>query len=94
MPHNGVDIDQFILLTFYPIIAFFAIGFIAKKIKLDEALAYFFQGISCLLFAIFYIFMIPRGGAQGLAIVLILFGILLLFMARKEEVSPKDQTAQ
>jgi hypothetical protein len=38
--------------------------------------------------------MIPRGGAQGLAIVLILFGILLLFMARKQKISPKDQTTQ
>jgi len=37
--------------------------------------------------------MIPRGGAQGLAIVLILFGILLL-LARKQKVSPKDQTLQ
>jgi predicted membrane protein len=94
LPHNGVDIDQYLLLTFYPIIVFFAIGLLGKKFKLDEALRYFFQGIACLLFAIFYIFMIPRGGAQGLAIVLILFGILLLFMARKRKVSPKDQTLQ
>ena len=94
MPHNGVDIDEFILLTVYPIIAFFAIGFLAKKIKLGEAWGYLFQGISCLLFAVSYVFMIPRGGAQGLAIVLILFGILLLFMARKQKISPKDQTTQ
>jgi hypothetical protein len=92
LPHNGVDIDQYILLTFYPIIVFFAIGFLGKKFELDEALKYFFQGTSCLLFAFFYIIMIPRGGAQGLAIVLILFGILLLYMARKQKVSPKDQT--
>jgi hypothetical protein len=38
--------------------------------------------------------MIPRGGAQGLAIVLLLFGILLLFMARKKRISAKDQTLQ
>jgi predicted Kef-type K+ transport protein len=94
LPHNGVDIDQFILLTFYPIVAFFAIGFLAKKFKLEEALGYLFQGVSCLLFAVSYIIVIPRGGAQGLAIVLILFGILLLFMARKQKVSPKDQTMQ
>ncbi|MGB8574374.1 MAG: hypothetical protein WCD19_07965 [Nitrososphaeraceae archaeon] len=92
MPHNGIDIDTYILLTIYPIISFFAIGFVGKKFNLDEALKYFFQGVSCLLFALFYIVMIPRGGAQGLAIVLILFGILLLFMARKHKISPKDQT--
>lgn len=92
MPHNGIDIDTYILLTIYPIISFFAIGFVGRKFNLDEALKYFFQGVSCLLFALFYIVMIPRGGAQGLAIVLILFGILLLFMARKHKISPKDQT--
>ena len=92
MPHNGVDIDQYILFTFYPIVVFFAIGFIGGKIKLDDALRYFFQGISCLLFAVFYIIMIPHGGAQGLAIVLIMFGLLLFFMARKQKISPKDQT--
>ncbi|MDW0164841.1 MAG: hypothetical protein WB501_01365 [Nitrososphaeraceae archaeon] len=92
MPHNGIDIDTYILLTIYPIISFFAIGFVGRKFNLNEALKYFFQGVSCLLFALFYIVMIPRGGAQGLAIVLILFGILLLFMARKHKISPKDQT--
>jgi hypothetical protein len=92
LPHNGIDIDTYILLTIYPIISFFAIGFVGRKFNLDEALKYFFQGVSCLLFALFYIVMIPRGGAQGLAIVLILFGILLLIMARKHKVSPKDQT--
>ncbi|HSA72405.1 MAG TPA: hypothetical protein VLD84_00465 [Nitrososphaeraceae archaeon] len=92
MPHNGIDIDTYILLTIYPIITFFVIGFVGRKFNLNEALKYFFQGVSCLLFALFYIVMIPRGGAQGLAIVLILFGTLLLFMARKHKVSPKDQT--
>jgi hypothetical protein len=92
LPHNGIDIDTYILLTIYPIISFFAIGFVGRKFNLNEALKYFLQGVSCLLFALFYIVMIPRGGAQGLAIVLILFGILLLIMARKHKVSPKDQT--
>ncbi|MDW0141525.1 MAG: hypothetical protein WAL21_04210 [Nitrososphaeraceae archaeon] len=80
------------MLTFYPIIAFFAIALLGKKFKLDEVFKYFFQGISCILFAIFYIILIPRGGAQGLALVLILFGVLLFFMARKQKISPKDQT--
>jgi hypothetical protein len=92
LPHNGVDIDQYILLTIYPIIAFFVIALLGKKFKLDEGFKYFFQGLSCILFAIFYIILIPRGGAQGLAIVLILFGVLLFFMARKQKISPKDQT--
>lgn len=92
MPHNGIDIDQYILLTIYPIVVFFAIAILGKKLNLDEAFKYLFQGISCILFAVFYIFLIPRGGAQGLAIILILFGILLFFMARKQKISPKDHT--
>jgi hypothetical protein len=92
LPHNGVDIDQYILLTIYPIVAFFGIAILGKKFKLNEALKYFFQGISCILFAVIYIMLIPRGGAQGLAIILILFGILLFFMARKQKISPKDQS--
>jgi hypothetical protein len=92
LPHNGVDIDQYILLTIYPIVAFFVIALLGKKFKLDEVFKYFFQGLSCILFAIFYIILIPRGGAQGLALVLILFGVLLFFMARKQKISPKDQT--
>ncbi|HJR84241.1 MAG TPA: hypothetical protein VJ772_02620 [Nitrososphaeraceae archaeon] len=92
MPHNGVDIDQYILLTIYPIIAFFAIAIVGKKFNLGEAFRYFFQGLSCILFAVFYIMLVPRGGAQGLAIILIMFGILLFFMARKQKISPKDQT--
>jgi hypothetical protein len=71
---------------------FFAIALLGKKFKLDEVLKYFFQAISCILFAIFYIILIPRGGAQGLALVLILFGVLLFFIARKQKISPKDQT--
>ena len=92
MPHNGIDIDQYILLTIYPIVAFFAIAIIGKKLRLDEAIRYLFQAISCILIAIFYLALIPRGGAQGLAIVLILFGILLFFVARKQKISPNDNT--
>jgi O-antigen/teichoic acid export membrane protein len=71
-------------------VAFFAIAILSKKLRLDDAFRYFFQAISCILFAVFYIILIPRGGAQGLAIILILFGILLFFVARKQKISPND----
>jgi hypothetical protein len=90
LPHNGVDIDQYILLTIYPIVAFFAIAILSKKLRLDDAFRYLFQAISCILFAVFYMILIPRGGAQGLAVILILFGILLFFVARKQKISPND----
>ena len=31
MTHNGVDIDQFLLLAIYPTVAFFAVGYLGKR---------------------------------------------------------------
>jgi hypothetical protein len=83
LTHNGIDIDQFILLTVYPTITFFVIGVIAKRLNLSEGLKYGMQALSCVVFAVFYFVAIPNGGAHGLAAVLIIFGGLLFLMARK-----------
>ena len=91
MPHLGIDIDQFLLLTIYPAAAFFIIGYIAKKTKMRAAKSYLLQGISCIAFAIAYIFVVPNGGAQGLTIVLGMFGTLLLFIARKQMIEQPQQ---
>ncbi len=96
MSHNGIDIDQYILLIIYPSIAFFATGFIAKKINIQKSITYILQAVICFAFSIPYYTMIPHGGAQGLSLILGLFGILLLILARKEKVTPsieeeKDQ---
>ena len=91
MPHNGIDIDQFILLTIYPAAAFFVLGFLRKKFRFSEALQYILQGGTCIVFSIVYFIAIPHGGAQGLAIVLFMFGILLLFMARKNIIHQTSQ---
>jgi hypothetical protein len=91
MVHLGIDIDQFILLTIYPAAVFFAIGYAAKKSKMLAAKSYLLQAITCIAFAIAYIFAVPNGGAQGLAIVLGMFGVLLLFMARKQKIEQPQQ---
>ena len=83
MTHNGIDIDQFILLAIYPTITFFVIGIIAKRISLGEPLKYAIQASNSIIFAVVYFLAIPNGGAQGLATVLILFGGILILMARK-----------
>jgi hypothetical protein len=83
LAHNGIDIDQFILLTIYPTITFFAIGVIAKRLNLNEPLKYGMQAFSCVVFAVFYFVAIPNGGAYGLAAVLIIFGGIVFLMARK-----------
>lgn len=88
MSHNGIDIDQYILLIIYPSIAFFAIGFITRKIDLRKTITYALQAIICFCFSIGYYIFIPYGGAQGLSLILGLFGILLIILARKERISP------
>lgn len=91
MVHLGIDIDQFILLTIYPAAAFFAVGFIAKKTKMQAAKLYLLQALTCIAFSIAYFIIVPNGGAQGLAIVLAMFGMLLLFMAKKQKIQQPEQ---
>ena len=90
MTHNGIDIDQFILLAIYPTITFFVIGIIAKRISLGEPLKYAIQASNSIIFAVVYFLAIPNGGAQGLATVLILFGGILILMARKSLLHPQE----
>ena len=92
MVHLGIDIDLYIMLTIFPAAAFFAIGYIAKKTKMHAATSYFLQAITCIAFSIGYFVVVPNGGAQGLAIVLGMFGALLLFMARKQKIQQPEQS--
>jgi len=92
MPHLGIDIDEYVLLTIYPAAAFFAIGFIAKKTHMHPGTSYLLQSITCIAFAITYLLAVPNGGAQGLAIVLGMFGVLLLFMARKQKIQRPEKS--
>jgi hypothetical protein len=90
LTHNGIDIDQYILLTIYPTITFFIIGLIARKFRIGEPVKYASQAASCIIFAIVYIVAVQNGGAHGLAAVLILFSGILFLMARKHIMHPKD----
>lgn len=90
MSHNGVDIDQYILLIIYPSIAFFASGFITRKIELKKSATYLIQALICFTFSLAYYLLIPYGGALGLSIILGLFGFMLIVLARKEKISPSD----
>lgn len=85
MTHNGVDIDHFLLLAIYPTVAFFAVGYLGKKLSLSDFFKYGLQSLTSFAFSIAYFILIPNGNAQGIAIVLMLFGILLLVIARKHK---------
>jgi hypothetical protein len=88
LTHNGIDIDEFILLTIYPTVVIFGIGYLARKINLGESLKYAIQAAASITFSIIYLITIPNGGAQGLALVLMLFALVLFFMARKYKINP------
>lgn len=85
-----LDLDQYILLTIYPTAAIFGLGLLARNAKLSESLKYFSQGSACIIISMIYYEAVPNGGAEGLAIVLLLFGISLLLMARKYIIQPES----
>lgn len=91
MSHNGIDIDQYILFILYPSIAFFITGFITKKKNIKKSITYIIQSIICFIVSITYYIIVPHGGAQGLSLILGLFGILLLILARKEKIKPAEE---
>jgi hypothetical protein len=90
----ALDIDQYILFTIYPAATIFGLGFFARKAKISESLKYVFQASASIIFSILYFEAIPNGDAQGLAVVLFLFGILLFFMARKYMIHPETEGRQ
>ena len=91
MSHNGIDIDQYILLILYPSIAFFIVGLITKKKNIKKSLTYLIQSVICFIFSSTYYIFVPHGGAEGLSLILGLFGILLLLLARKEKIKPAEE---
>ena len=93
MTHNGVDIVDFVLYAIYPTAAFFAIGLIAKKTGMKQLYTYLIQAIICIAFSAAYIVFVPLGGAQGIAVILAIFGALLFFMARKEKLVAEQKNA-
>ena len=93
MTHNGVDIVDFVLYAIYPTAAFFAVGLVAKKTGMKQFYTYLIQAIICIAFAAAYIVSVPLGGAQGIAVILAMFGALLLFMARKEKLVAEQKNA-
>jgi hypothetical protein len=66
-------------------VAFFAVGYLGKKLSLSDFFKYGLQSLTSFAFSIGYFILVPNGNAQGIAIVLMLFGILLLVIARKHK---------
>lgn len=91
MTHNGVDIVDYVLYTVYPTAAFFAVGLAARKTGMRQIYTYAIQSAVCFAFSIAYFVLVPLGGAQGIAVILAMFGALLLFMARKQKLQPEEK---
>lgn len=91
MSHNGIDIDQYLLLILYPSIVFFTIGYITKKKNVKKSITYVIQSVICFVFSITYYLFIPNDGAVGISLILGFFGILLLIFTRKEKINPQEE---
>lgn len=83
---------DYVLYTIYPTAAFFAVGLIAKKTDMKQLYTYVIQAAICLGFSVAYFALIPLGGGQGIAVILAMFGTLLLFMARKEKLKAEQKS--
>jgi uncharacterized membrane protein len=93
LTHNGVDIVDYVLYTVYPTAAFFAVGLVAKKTGMRQLYTYVIQAAICIAFSVAYFILVPLGGAQGIAVILAMFGTLLLYMARKEKLRAEQKSA-
>ncbi len=90
MTHNEIDFDQYLLLIVYPSIVLFSAGFVAKKIGLKIYFRYLVEAIVCISFSMIYYFALPNGGAYGLVVVLLLSGVFLLYMTKRNYVHNED----
>ena len=86
-----LDFDQYILFTIYPAAVIFGLGYLTGVARLGEIAKYTLQGCTSIIFSIIYFCAVPKGGAQGLAVVLFFFGVLLLYMARKHVIHPEKE---
>ncbi len=90
MTHNEIDIDQYLLLIIYPSIVLFSAGFVSKKIGIRTYFRYLIEAFVCIAFSLIYYLFLPNGGAYGLVIVLMLSGIFLLYMTKRNYVHNED----
>jgi len=87
MSHTGVDVIDFVLITFYPVIGLFIIEMISRAIKIPTWPKLTSQGILSVGFGVAYLVILTTPH-WFTSIVLFALGGALFFQARRSKIHP------
>lgn len=90
MSHLGIDIDQYLLLTIYPVIALFIAEMVGRAVKVSSWTKLVAQGIICVGFGVAYITVIVAHWMTS--VVLLALAFTLFYQARKAKLKPEQST--
>jgi hypothetical protein len=89
MSHTGVDVIDFLLYSFYPVIGIFAIEGISRIIKAPKWIKLWVQAAVAIGFGVYYWFVLPPPQNFPLtAMVMFVLAIALLYQGRRAKISP------
>ena len=85
MSHTSVDVFDFILFTFYPVIFLFAIELVSRLFHFAKWIKLLIQGLTALGFAVAYVTLPDDKKFPLTAAVLIFLSIALFYQTHKEK---------
>lgn len=91
MSHLGIDIDQYLLLTIYPVVALFIAEMVGRAVKAPSWAKLVAQGIMCVGFGVAYVTIIAAHWMTS--IVLLALAFALFYQARKAKLKPEQSTS-
>jgi glucose-6-phosphate-specific signal transduction histidine kinase len=86
MSHLNIDVDDFLLITIYPVIGLFIAEVISRRLKVPSWSKLVIQGIISVAFAVAYITIITAHWLTST--VLFALAITLFYQARRAKIHP------
>ena len=90
MSHLGIDIDQYLLLTIYPVAALFITEMVGRAAKVPPWAKLVAQGITCVGFGVAYVTVIVAHWMTS--VVLFALAFVLFYQARNAKLKPEQST--
>jgi len=90
MSHLGVDIDEYILLTIYPVVGLFIAEMVSRATKAPSWVKLVAQGLICVGFGIAYVTVIMAHWMTS--VVLLALAFALFYQARNAKIKPQQST--
>ena len=90
MSHLGVGIEEYILLTIYPVAGLFIAEMVGRAAKASSWVKLVVQGVICVGFGIAYLTVIVAHWLT--AVVLLALAIALFYQARNAKIKPQQST--